>query len=160
MLEEALMTLSATGGLAVVQAAGTDAWSGFRQAAARWFGRGDAGEEDTALARLDATDAAVRSAGSGEVTHRRRELAAEWQARFLNLLEELPLPERERAGEELQRILDSHLRDFPGSVTAGQRGVAAGRDISISAEGGSLAAAEVHGNVNFNPPPPAGPNRG
>ncbi|MBB5932722.1 hypothetical protein FHS34_008242 [Streptomyces echinatus] len=34
MLEEELATLAAAGGTAVVQAAGTDAWNGFRQAVA------------------------------------------------------------------------------------------------------------------------------
>ncbi|MGW3466207.1 hypothetical protein ACWDE9_44675, partial [Streptomyces olivaceoviridis] len=38
MLEQALTALAAAGGAAVVQAAGTDAWTGLRQAVARWFG--------------------------------------------------------------------------------------------------------------------------
>jgi hypothetical protein len=45
MLVETLAALAAAGGAAVVQAAGTDAWNGFRQAVARWFARGDAQRE-------------------------------------------------------------------------------------------------------------------
>ena len=43
MLAEALTALAAAGGTAVVQAAGKDAWTGFRARVAKWFARGDTG---------------------------------------------------------------------------------------------------------------------
>jgi hypothetical protein len=59
MLTEALTALAAAGGTAVVQAAGKDAWTGFRGRVAKWFARGDTGREQVALERLDRTAAAA-----------------------------------------------------------------------------------------------------
>jgi hypothetical protein len=52
LAEEALAALAAAGGTAVVQAAGTDAWAGFRSRVAKWFARGDTEREQIALERL------------------------------------------------------------------------------------------------------------
>lgn len=39
-------------------------------------------------------------------------------------------------------------------VSAGDYGVAAGGNVHIHAEGGSIAAGTIHGSVTLNPPPP------
>jgi hypothetical protein len=71
MLEQALTALAAAGGTAVVQAAGTDAWTGLRQAVARWFGRGDRQRERVELERLDRTAGELRHpAGSSRAAGR------------------------------------------------------------------------------------------
>ena len=89
MLAEALTAVAAAGGTAVVQAAGTDAWTGFRSRVAKWFARGDAGREQVALERLDQAAAALEAAGPGEVEWVRAVQEASWQARFEILLEGL-----------------------------------------------------------------------
>ncbi|MFF3208460.1 hypothetical protein [Streptomyces sp. NPDC002962] len=53
MLDELASAAAAAGGSAVVQAAGTDLWNGFRGRVAEWFGRGDAVRESRELERLD-----------------------------------------------------------------------------------------------------------
>ena len=52
----------------MVQAAGTDAWTGLRLEVARWFGRGDGQREQAELERLDQTADRLETA----------EAAAEW----------------------------------------------------------------------------------
>ena len=96
MLAEALTALAAAGGTAVVQAAGKDAWTGFRARVAKWFARGDAEREQVALERLDRTAAALEAAGPGEVERVRAGQEASWQTMFEILLEGLD-------GEEQQR---------------------------------------------------------
>ena len=39
-------------------------------------------------------------------------------------------------------------------VSAGDYGIAAGGNVHIHAEGGSIAAGTIHGSVTLNPPPP------
>lgn len=107
MLAEALMTLAATGGGAVVQAAGTDAWNGLRDAVARILGGGETARGRAELERLDRTRAALHAADDGEEAERVRVAqAAVWQTRFETLLEEAGEPERERIAAELQALVD------------------------------------------------------
>lgn len=89
MLTEALTALAAAGGTAVAQAAGTEAWTGIRQRAARLLGRGDPQRERAQLERLDVTAAALVSAVADEANLVRQGQAAEWRARFETLLEDL-----------------------------------------------------------------------
>lgn len=89
MLDQALTALAAAGGAAVVQAAGTDLWTGLRQAVAGWFGRGDAEREQAELQRLDRTAAELRSAPADEAERLRIRAEAAWQARMEALLENL-----------------------------------------------------------------------
>lgn len=121
MLPEAMTALAAAGGTAVVQAATTDAWTGFRQRMAQWFGRGDQQRENAELERLDRTAGELESATSSgpaeaERAHVRHE--AGWQARIEMLLENLADAERSRAAEELQTLLAQHTSQ--GGVSAGQ----------------------------------------
>jgi len=138
VLAEALTALAAAGGTAVVQAAGKDAWAGFRSRAAKWFGRGDTGREQVALERLDRTAAALEAAGPGEVERVRAGQQASWQTLFELLLEGLDWEEQERAAADLRDL----LAGFAGGRTAavGQDGVAVAGDVDIHAETGSAAA--------------------
>ncbi|WP_331717876.1 hypothetical protein OG468_41335 (plasmid) [Streptomyces zaomyceticus] len=161
MLPEAMTALAAAGGTAVVQAATTDAWTGFRQRMAQWFGRGDQQRENAELERLDRTAGELESATSSgpaeaERAHVRHE--AGWQARIEMLLENLADAERSRAAEELQTLLAQHTSQ--GGVSAGQGGLAAGGDVHIHAEGGSIAAGVLHGGAHIGHPPATGPSRG
>jgi hypothetical protein len=87
MQVETLTALAAAGGTAVVQAAGTDAWTGFRQAVARWFGRGDAQREQAELERLDQTAAALETADPTQADRVRISSEAAWHARIEAALE-------------------------------------------------------------------------
>jgi predicted signal transduction protein with EAL and GGDEF domain len=72
MLTEALMAVSGAGGAAVVQAAGTDAWTGLRQRVARLLGRGDTQRERAELERLDRTAQTLEEAdAAGNAEHAR-----------------------------------------------------------------------------------------
>ncbi|MFF9481691.1 hypothetical protein [Streptomyces sp. NPDC014733] len=157
MLDQALGALAAAGGTAVVQAAGTDMWTGLRQAVACWFGRGDAQRERTELERLDQAASELESAEGAEAerVHVRQEAA--WQARIEALLESLDVTERSRAAEELSALLARHTAH--GGASAGNGGQAVAGDVRIEAHHGSAAAWSM-GNVSLGNPPQPGPQQG
>ena len=150
MLAEALTALAAAGGTAVVQAAGKDAWAGFRARVAMWFSRGDTEHEQVALERLDQTAAALEAAGPGEVERVRAAQEASWQTRFEMLLEGLGGEAQQRAAAELRDV----LADVAGGRAAavGQGAVAVVGDVGIHAETGGAAAWQM-GNVQIGQPP-------
>ncbi|MER5883335.1 hypothetical protein ABT160_05865 [Streptomyces sp. NPDC001941] len=86
MLTEGCVALAAAGGTAVVQAAGTDAWSALRGRCAALLGRGDADGEQRARARLDATAQALahRAGDGGDALDEEHRLL--WQRVFTALL--------------------------------------------------------------------------
>ncbi len=149
MLAEALTALAAVGGTAVVQAAGKDAWTGFRARVAKWFARGDTGREQVALEHLDRTAAALEAAGPGEVERVRAGQEASWQTMFELLLEGLDGEEQRRAADELRDV----LADFAGGRAAavGQGAVAVAGDVGIHAETGGAAAWQM-GDVQIGYP--------
>ncbi|MFF0629980.1 hypothetical protein [Streptomyces sp. NPDC004296] len=157
MLEQALETLAVAGGTAVVQAAGTDMWTGLRQAVARWFGRGDAQRERAELERLDQAASELENAeGAGAERVRVRQKVA-WQTRIETLLESLDVPERAQAAEELSAVLAQHTSN--GGASADNGGQAVVGDVCIQADHGS-AAAWTMGNVTLGNPPQPGPHQG
>lgn len=66
--------------------------------------------------------------------------------------------ERERAATELRALLEDTAA--ARGVSAGAGAVAAGRDVTVTAEGGSIAAAVLHGGAHIGPPPVPDPSRG
>ncbi|ROP56075.1 hypothetical protein [Streptomyces sp. PanSC9] len=116
MLFEAMTALAAASGSAVVQAAGTDAWNGFRKRVAALFGRGDAQREAAELERLDHT-AQVLTAGGAEAVAQRARQEGAWQARFETLLEGLGEAEREEMAAELRSLLESVAKATGDSVS-------------------------------------------
>ncbi|MEU0936084.1 hypothetical protein [Embleya sp. NPDC005971] len=156
MLEETITVLAAAGGTAVVQAAGTDAWTSFRQAVASWFGRGDAGREQDVLERLVRTDTALAATSDTNGTERLRQEAL-WQGRFEARFEAMDEADRQAALADLRTLL-STLTISPGVVVgpvAGAGGVAVTG--GIHAKDQAIAAGVFHGEVHHtvNPPPPA-----
>jgi hypothetical protein len=145
MLAEALTALAAAGGTAVVQAAGTDAWIGFRSQVAKWFGRGNTEREQVMLERLDQAAAMLEAAGPDEVERVRARQEASWQARFETLLESLDRGEQQQAADDLRDLLG-----LAGGRAAavGQDAVAVAGDVSIHAEAGGAAAWQM-GNVQI-----------
>ncbi|SES32180.1 hypothetical protein SAMN04487983_104274 [Streptomyces sp. yr375] len=153
MLVETLMALAAAGGTAVVQAAGTDAWAGFRQAVARWFARGDAQREQAELERLDQTAVALESADATEVDRVRVSSEAAWHARIESALERLDEPEREQAADQLRTLL-AQLRAAEQasgiSVVTGAGSAVFTGDAHAQASGDGFAFGQVAGDVHMN----------
>lgn len=137
--------------MAVVQAAGTDAWLSVRQAIARLLGRNDAVQETAELTRLDQMQAALTSVE--EVASQRERWEAIWQTRLEMSLEALDAQARTIAATQLAELV-ALVQSVGGQASALPGGVAAGRDLQISAEGGSVAGAivRVEGGVNLTSP--------
>ncbi|MEU2857553.1 hypothetical protein ABZ672_03860 [Streptomyces mirabilis] len=108
MLEQELMALAAACGAALVDAVGTDTWTGLRQAAASWFARGDARHERVELRRLDQIVGLLQTAEATEVEQVRIHLKRRWQDRIEILLEDLDDTERTRAVARLRSLLVQH----------------------------------------------------
>lgn len=160
MLPEALEALAAAGGTAVVQAAGTDAWAGFRDRLARLFGRGDEHQAGQVAGRLDQAAAALDQAGQAEAEQVRSRLEVSWQTRLEDLLDSLDGPDREATAGQLRELVDLAGRQAAGGVSAGEGGIAAGGDVTIRAEGGSVAGGVISGGVSIGDPPMPGPGQG
>ncbi|MFC8851517.1 hypothetical protein ACFT5D_00415 [Streptomyces sp. NPDC057144] len=158
MLEQALTALAAAGGTAVVQAAGTDAWTELRQAVARWFGRGDRQRERVELERLDQSAGELEMAEAAMVERERIRQEAAWQTRIEAMLENLDDTERAQAAEELRTLLAQHTPQ--GGALAGQGGLAVGGNVDIRAEQGSIAAGVIHGGAHIGRPPAPDPTQG
>ncbi|MER5502820.1 hypothetical protein ABT096_37345 [Streptomyces sp. NPDC002561] len=157
MLDQAMAALAAAGGAAVVQAAGTDMWTGLRKSVASWFGRGDEQRERAELERLDqAANELDTAEGAGAEQVRIRQQAA-WQVRIETLLESLDEAGRARASEELRALLTQHARY--GEVSVGDGGQAVVGNVTIFADHGSAAAWNM-GNVTLGNPPQPGPQQG
>ncbi|MEU5955793.1 hypothetical protein [Streptomyces sp. NPDC047525] len=160
MLAESLIALATAGGVAVAQAAGTDAWSGLRSKIAAWFGRGDQTRERAELERLDRSAAELAVAGDDAERARLRHEAV-WQTRIESFLEELSDEEREEAATALQLLLKEAETAGAGGVSAETGGAAAGRDMNIKADRGSFAAGAAHieGDMRLGNPPQPGPDQ-
>lgn len=149
MLEQALVALAASGGSAVVTAAGTDAWDSARGRLARWLGRGDAEREGAELERLERTAVALRQAAPGEIERVSMRQEGTWQTRIEDLFEGLPDAERTRAADELRSLLAPHTT---GAVTAGAGGAAVGGNADLRADRGSVVAVRM-GDVTLGTAP-------
>ncbi|MFC8726436.1 hypothetical protein [Streptomyces bacillaris] len=154
MLFESLAALAAAGGAAVVQAVGTDAWVMTRERVAGLFSRGDGQRGTAELTRLDQTARELNAAGPGDGSMTVYWQSA-WQARLEMLLDSLPEAEREQATQTLQGLIQTvGTAASSSSVTAGDQGVAAAGNVSIDAQGGSVAGAviSVEGDVRLGGP--------
>lgn len=156
MLSEAMAALAAAGGTAVVQAAGTDAWTEMRQQVARWFGRGNRQREHAELERLDQTAGELEAAQPTEVERVRIRQEAAWQGRIEALLESLEDIERAGVADELRTLLAQQPPHL--SVSAGQSGLAVGGNVHVQSDHGSAAALTM-GSVTLGNPSQPGPHQ-
>ncbi len=144
-------TLVALAGNALVQSMVTDGWEGVRHKVARLFGRG---KPDPAIEkRLDTTRDQLTATPPDKLDAVQANLAQQWQTRFADLLADHP-----DAQAELEALVEE-IRPS-GPVTATDHSVAAGRDVNVTASGGSVAAGVIHGNVTLPGTPPIGPANG
>ena len=136
--------LAALAGNSLVTAVVTDAWEGVRHKIAAWFGRGE--PDPKTLERLDRTRAELAAVAPGEVERVGQDLAREWADRFKDLIADYP----DAAGE-----LDGLVQQIQASTAAASgHGVAAGRDVTVTASTSGVAAGVIHGDVATGPTRP------
>ncbi|MEU0603763.1 hypothetical protein ABZ484_36905 [Streptomyces sp. NPDC006393] len=157
MLSEAMTALAAAGGTAVVQAAGTDAWTGLRRRLARLLGQGNPQRENAELERLDQTAGELETAGPTELERVRILQEARWRVRIETLLESLDDTGRAEAAEQLGGLLGPRIPE--GGVSVSRGGQAVGGNVDIRADRASAAAWNM-GNVYLGNPPQPGPPQG
>lgn len=155
MLDQALVVLASAFGAAVASAAGTEVWSGFRDRAARIFGRRDAREIQVVLERLDRSALELDRADPGGADQVRTRLEASWQTRCEDLLESLGEADREEAAGQLRELV---TRQAAAGVAAGDNSIAVGGNADIKADRGSAAALRM-GDVTLGNPPMPGPEQ-
>lgn len=136
-----LVALSALAGNALVTAAVTDAWEDVRQRIARLFGRGR--PDPQIERRLDATRRALEGLAPAALGQAQADESRDWQARFSDFLADYP----DAAGELSALVTEIGVN----ASTARDHSAAAGHDMSITASGGSVAAAVIHGSVTPGP---------
>jgi hypothetical protein len=148
---EVLLALAQWAGQTVAAAAITDVWEAARGRFARLLGRGNARKAEVAERWLAQTREQL-TVVPGDGLERVREAQAErWTGRFADLLDEDPGVEA-----ELRALVEEVAAQLPaGAVSAEGHSVAAGRDMTITASGGGIAAGVIHGNVA--PPDPTQP---
>jgi len=153
---EALIALAALAGNTVVAAATTDVWEAARRRFARLLGRGDPDRTNAAERRLAETHDQLANAAGADLERLRAALEAQWVTRLTDLLEDDP-----GAEAELRAVVEEVRAQLPaGTVAAADHAVAAGRDVSIKATSGGVAAGVIHGDVSAGNPLRPGPGKG
>ena len=140
---DAVIALAQWAGQTVAAATVTDVWDSVRHKFARLFGRGDAKRSEAAERWLTETHEQLTAAVGGELESARAHQRQRWQDRFADLLDQDP-----DVVAELRALLEEIQAQLPaGAVSAGDHAVAAGRDVNVRADHGSVATAVLHGNV-------------
>lgn len=154
MSGDVLVALAQFVGQTVAAAAITDTWEAVRDRFARLLGRGDARRTEVAERWLAQTREVLAVAAPDADLERVRDAQAQrWAGRFADLLDEEPGLEA-----ELRALVEEVAAGLPaGSVSAADHSVAAGRDLTVSASGGGIAAGVIHGSVAAPGPTPPGP---
>jgi hypothetical protein len=135
----------------VAAAAVSDVWESAKGKFARLLGCGDARKTEVAERWLAETRDQLAAVEAADLGRARAALARRWEGRFADLLDEDPGAEaglRAVVGEVAAALA-------AGVVSAADHAVAAGRDVTISADRSGIAAGVIHGNVA--PPNPFGP---
>jgi hypothetical protein len=150
---EVLIALAQWAGQTVAAAAVTDVWESARRKFARLLGRGDARKTEAAERWLAETRDQLTAMEAADLDRARAAQAQRWEGRFADLLDEDPGTEA-----DLRALVEEVAAALPaGVVSATGHAVAAGRDVSINADRGGIAAGVIHGNVAPPGPPGSGP---
>jgi hypothetical protein len=152
---DVLVALAQWAGQTVAAAAVTDVWEAARGRFARLVGRGDAKKTEVAERWLAQTRQQLEAAPGGDLEQVREAQVERWVGRFADLLDEDPGLEA-----DLRALVQEVSAQLPARITsAASHSVAAGRDVTITASDGGLAAGVIHGNVTPGPtlPGPAHP---
>lgn len=152
-LAEELLSLASLAGRTVVTAAVTDVWGTAKRGFARLLGRGDPQRSEMAERRLEETREQLARTPAAELERAQAQLESAWQTRLLDLLEEHP-----KAAADLRALVAQIQEQLPAdAASAAGHGVAAGRDVNISAARGGVAAGTIHGDVSPGNPTTPGP---
>jgi hypothetical protein len=155
-LADEALSLATLAGQTVVTAAVTDAWGTAKRGFARLLGRGDPAQTDLAERRLEQAHVRLAGVPTAELKQVQAEVQATWRTRLLDLLEEHP-----ELVADLRELVKQVQAQLPaGAVSAADHGVAAGRDVNITASGGGVAAGTIQGNVMPGNPTSPGPANG
>jgi hypothetical protein len=150
---EVVIALAQWAGQTVAAAVVTDVWESARRKFARLLGRGDARKTEVAERWLAETREQLTAVGAADLGRARAAQAQRWEGRFADLLDEDP-----GAEADLRALVEEVAAALPaGVVSATGHAVAAGRDVSISADRGGVAAGVIHGDVAPPGPPGSGP---
>ena len=114
---------------------------------ARLLGRGDAERAAAAERRLDAMAEELAGTAPDELDRARAEQERAWQTRLADLLEEDP-----DAAAGLRALVAEVRAQLPAGAVSAGHGVAAGRDMNITASGGGVAAGTIQGGVSLGNP--------
>ncbi|MFJ2674058.1 hypothetical protein [Streptomyces sp. NPDC087525] len=158
MLPEDLRTIASQAGIAVVETAGTELWTSFGQQVASWLAQSGGQVEQTELARLRETAAALRAATGACSPSVAARHALDWQTRFADALKRLSVDARVPAAERLRRLVHDHSTGSTGSSPAS--GAITGENIRIQADHSSFAANVVNGDVHMTSPSVPDPAQG
>lgn len=144
-VEQVLESLASDAGKAVVAAAATDAWGRAKNAFARLLGHSDPKKIDVYEGLLEEAHEELAAAQADGLDQARERLAAVWQARVLDML---LLEDRPGLAAELRSLVDQVQAAAPGGSAASSRhGIAAGRDVNITASRHGVAAGTMQVNV-------------
>ncbi len=149
---DVLIALAQWTGQTVAAAAVTDVWESARRKFAWLLGRGDARKTEVAERWLAESHQQLTGAEGADLERARAAQAQRWEGRFADLLDEDPGVEA-----DMRALVEEVAAALPaGVVSATGHAVAAGRDVSISADRGGVAAGVIHGNVAPPGPPSSG----
>ena len=150
---DALIALAQFAGQTVAAAAITDVWEAAWGRCARLIGRGNARKTEIAGQWLTQTRDQLAAVAGSQLERARQAQAERWAGRFADLLDEDPSLE-----VELRALAEEVAGQLPAAVeSATDHSVAAGRDLTITADYGGTAAGVIHGNVTPPGPTPPGP---
>ena len=150
---DVLLALAQFAGQTVAQAAVTDMWEAARGRFAKLIGRGNVRKTEVAERWLGETHDQLAAATGPALAVAQRAQTERWTARFADLLDEDP-----QVAAELRVLVEEIKAELPTQpVAAADHSVAAGRDVTVSADRGSTAAGVMQGNVAAPNPTPPGP---
>jgi hypothetical protein len=150
MLSEALIALASAGGIAIVEAAASDAWQKAKEGFAGMLGRGNDRQIAVVGERLENTRSSLLKLSGSELEHAQDTQSAEWATRLRDNLEEDP---------DSSEILRAILRGLAesgviASVEAKGHSVAAAGNVANVATSGGISATLIHGDVSTSANPP------
>ncbi|WP_017595771.1 hypothetical protein [Nocardiopsis potens] len=149
-----LAQVAAAGATALATAAGTQLWESAKNLIAGLFAHRGRRAEQNALDQLDQ----VRDRLAGAAPEEWEKIEARWRDRLEDLLAELDDSERDQAAEKITGLVQRVEEETGASVRTGDGSMAAGRDITVTAEGGSVAGVgRIDGGVHLGNPPRPGP---
>ena len=144
------MALAQFAGQTVAAAAVTDVWESARHKVARLLGRGDQGKTEVAQQWLDETHQKLTAAQGADLEPARAAAVRRWEDRFADLLDEDPGVEA-----ELRVLVEEIRAQLPaGTVSAVDHAVAAGGNVTVTAQDQGVAAGVIHGDVHTGPTRP------